>query len=86
MSVISSKLKFETSCTRPSSRTSKSDAFRSRTTAPDLSRTMTSTETTFRRDLKTDCGGDCRADGADDVAMETMIAAVSAAAYRMNRI
>ena len=56
LSLTSSKLKFEMSCGFPSSRISKSAALSPRTTAPDLSRTMTSTETTFGREPKTDQG------------------------------
>ena len=52
VSAISSKLALRTSCGRPSSRISKSAAVSPRTTAPALSRTMTSTEMTSRRARK----------------------------------
>src|SRR6185503_15396217 len=69
----------------PSSRTSKSAAVRFRTTAPDLSRTMTSTETRFRRERNTGC---CCAEGDVDVAVvsTTTVAMMSAQRRRKERI
>ena len=60
---ISSKLKLWICWTRPSSFTSKSAAVRSRTIAPDLSRTITSTEITSRlvRNTARGCAGCCAA-------------------------
>ena len=62
--MISSKVKLAIVCGRPSSRISKSAAVKPRTTAPDLSRTMTSTETTLRFERNT---GRCCAPGPDAV-------------------
>src|SRR4051812_28165460 len=77
--VISSKLKLTTSCTRPSSRTSKSDAVNPRTTAPDLSRTTTSTEMTSRPDRNT---GRCCADVAGCSTATTVATTRTTAARR----
>src|SRR4051794_608073 len=89
LSLISSKLKFRTSCGRPSSRTSKSAAVSPRTIAPLLSRTMASTVITSRRVRNTppgDCtgatgagvpaGGCCSAEGPAGVKAATTKAAM----------
>ncbi len=82
-SVISSKVKLAIVCGRPSSRISKSAAVRPRTTAPDLSRTMTSTETTLR--LERNTGGRCCAPGPDAVTSTAAAAMEAAPVHRIRK-